>query len=199
MNTESISDYNSIYNEYYNAWNNVNDNNKDPIISNNLNYKDLYYKRVENYCTGEYNEEEKDLPLYKVSYDYGIHLHFEFADTDPTEGSMKISIKINEYIISTSKSNSHNFWKCYDCMFDDKNFQLSTKDSDTILLFHPYISSVNSNLNKEIEYYYHFSFKVDSLEDIKEKGFDINENFLQLKPKLLNYHIIKNMFQKLLN
>ena len=191
MNTESDSDYFNNYNEYYNAWDNVNNNRKNPFINNNSNYKFLYYKRSENFCTGEYNQEQIDLPLNKLSYDYGIHLHFEFADTDPTDGSMKIAIKINEYIISTSNTNSHNFWKCYDCMYSSKNFESSIKDNDYILLFHPHKTGVNDNLDKTIEYYYHFSFKVDSLEDIKEKGFDVNENFYTIKSQTieLSFHI----------
>ena len=105
MKTEIQSDYTNDYNEYYLAWNNNYDNQKYSILNNNEKYNYLYYKRSEDYCTGEYNQNKTDLPLNKVSYDYGIHLHFEFADTDPTDGGMKISIKIMEYIIPTSNSN----------------------------------------------------------------------------------------------
>ena len=122
-----------------------------------------------------------DLPLNKTTYDYGIHLHFEFADTDPTDGSMKISIKIMEYIISTTDSKGRDFWKCYDCMCSDRNFGI---DGDKIL-FHPHHSTVNENLDKTIEYYYHFSFIINSEEELIDKGFDVNENFFTIKTQTI--------------
>ena len=194
INNDVSSGHNTCYDEYYKAWDNIHNISKNSFIENEENYKELYYKRQEDYCTGEYNQEEKDLPLNKVSYDYGTYIHFEFADTDPTEGSMKISIKINEYIISTSHWNSHSYWRCHDCNCAsgaDRNFATGSKDSDTILLFHDKNVFVNKSLDKSIEYYYHFSFKINSLEDVKKQYFDVNPEFFTIKTQTiyLSYHI----------
>ena len=127
----------------------------------------------------DYYDQNRYFLMY-YPYEYNNYLNFEFKDTVHFDGFMCITIHFNEYIVITDRPSNEYFWKCYDCYGDNSNFK---KGDNCYNYFY-----TNENLNNEYEYF-HFTFIVDSFENIKYKEYNVNENFYSFNsPKTINYY-----------
>ena len=114
-------------------------------------------------------EKSKDsfLETYFV-YQYGTYLNLQVQDTYFVNSYFCFELNFNEYKI-TSEIEHRDLIRCYDCIGDGNNdYRMQTN------CYHNYFYP--DNIENKFEYF-HYTFRVESLEKIKLQNFAVNEEF----------------------
>ena len=148
-------------------------------------------------CDFQYQDKYPQFFTKNYRYDYNIEIKFTFQDSVHYDGFMNITVYFNEYIIKVS---DQMFWKCSDC----GNFGLG---GNRFWDYDYYDNRINfycghgNNDGKcksdggKFEVLYHFIFKIQSLEDLRNgtktgQQFEVNNNYYALNPQRIYYRQI---------
>ena len=130
-------------------------------------------------------------------YDFDIEIKFTFQDSVHYDGFMNITVYFNEYIIKVS---DQKFWKCTDCgnfgLGGDRNWDYDYYDNR----INYYCGHGNSDGKcksdgAKFEVLYHFIFKIESLDDLRNgnkdsQQFEVNNNYYALNRQRIYYRQI---------